>query len=89
MVLFLLTKVIVDPHEQLYCFISVSPCSPNPCHHGGHCDVGDQGSYICECSGGYSGPTCECKLFPLISRHISYQKRCIAYNMWITCESEP
>lgn len=37
------------------------PCSPNPCHHGGHCLSHSEVDYECECGKGYTGVKCESK----------------------------
>jgi hypothetical protein len=36
----------------------VDPCSPNPCQNGGTC-AATGSSFTCDCSGGFTGPTCE------------------------------
>ena len=33
-------------------------CHPNPCHHGGVCDI-DGEDFTCSCSSGWTGLTCE------------------------------
>ena len=35
-------------------------CHPNPCHHDGKCET-EGLDYVCSCSGGWSGDTCEGK----------------------------
>ena len=35
------------------------PCSPNPCLNGGICDDNNDGTYECECVGGFIGSRCE------------------------------
>ena len=47
--------------------ISVSPCVPNPCQHGGKCEVLDQGGYRCICADGYGGQTCTGKILILLN----------------------
>ncbi|XP_048590038.1 neurogenic locus Notch protein [Nematostella vectensis] len=45
------------------------PCSPNPCHNNGTCEIGPDMTYDCVCSKGYCGRHCDepcdqCKIHP-------------------------
>ena len=38
--------------------IPVDPCTPTPCANNGNCTISGPLNYTCECTPGYTGPTC-------------------------------
>lgn len=43
-----------------YVFVEVDHCDPNPCFHGGTCQIINGGvGYMCSCPEGYKGQMCE------------------------------
>lgn len=56
------TNVVTNIRNSLTLFRAAKdPCSPNPCHHGGHCLSHGEVDYECECGRGYTGLKCESK----------------------------
>ncbi|XP_053378314.1 neurogenic locus notch homolog protein 1-like [Mercenaria mercenaria] len=41
------------------CEIPLSACSPNPCKHGGQCNLLPNNGFNCTCDPGYNGSSCE------------------------------
>ena len=39
--------------------VPVDPCTPTPCANNGNCMVTGLLNYTCECTPGYTGPTCD------------------------------
>ena len=46
------------PH---FVFLAKDPCSPNPCHHSGHCLAHGENDFECQCARGFTGVKCESK----------------------------
>ena len=40
-------------------YITVNPCTNNPCKNGGTCTVNGDDSYSCQCAEGFEGADCE------------------------------
>ncbi|CAG5110604.1 Oidioi.mRNA.OKI2018_I69.chr2.g4988.t1.cds [Oikopleura dioica] len=57
----LLARIIsakMIPHAKSWARTIKTPCSGNPCKHGGECSINGD-SFICYCQNGFEGPTCE------------------------------
>ena len=49
-------------HFFFFTAIERDSCHPNPCHHGGVCEIeGDDHDFLCSCISGWTGLTCEGK----------------------------
>ena len=55
-----LSSVVIPVGKYLYvvrCLSDIDECASNPCENGGSC-VDDVGSFLCNCSAGYSDFVC-------------------------------
>ena len=50
------THVSTDSYSDVP--LEKDSCHPNPCHHGGVCEI-DGDDYTCSCTSGWTGLTCE------------------------------
>ena len=53
------------------------PCTPNPCHHGGECDIVDGLEYRCRCPTGKVGSDCSVNLDTCSSNPCQNRAKCI------------
>ena len=59
------TLIIAPSKSRLSLFINflffavLNPCMSNPCHNNGQCYPSSETSFMCVCSRGYTGQTCE------------------------------
>ena len=44
----------------------INACSPNPCKNGASCSTGPRPHFLCACSPGYTGKTCNQCLTPIV-----------------------
>lgn len=60
------------------------PAGANPCEHLGRC-VNTQGSFLCQCGRGYTGPRCETDVNECLSGPCRNQATCLDRIGQFTC----
>lgn len=61
-----------------------TPAGANPCEHLGRC-VNTQGSFLCQCGRGYTGPRCETDVNECLSGPCRNQATCLDRIGQFTC----